>query len=182
MLNGIDPILIFQFGKALPAASEALAKIPIISQVPTIVEAPPIPIYLSQTLTGLHVDSESKNIDASTATTTKTDGSAPDVDQKGVGSIVAVNIVASKTSIGITLLSAMMDQVFERMTSKEYAITYLHGAVTVFRGLLHSFSIDQNSNDTRYLIRMELSRGGAKSPTKVQVIPSVPGVSGTLPI
>jgi hypothetical protein len=181
MLNGIDPIIIFQFSKSLPQVSEALAKIPIVSQIPTLVDAPPIPIYLSEKLTGILIDAESKNIDAETTTESKSDGSAPAVDQKTLASTVSIELTASKNSLGVTLLAAMADLAFEKLTSKEYSITYLHGAVTIFRGQLHSFSISQNANDTKYSIKIEISKGG-KTPQKTPDVPVVPKTTGAVPL
>jgi hypothetical protein len=182
MLNGIDPIIIFQFKKAFPSVSDALAKIPLVSQIPTVVEAPPIPIYLSEDLTGLFIDSESKSIDSDTTTETKTDGSAPDINQKGINSVVKIEIVANKNSLGLTLLTALSDLLYEKLTSKEYSVTYLNGAVTVFNGLIHSFSIQQSANNELYNISIEISRGQYKSPTKVELVPTVSPSTGALPL
>lgn len=180
MLNGIEPIIIFQFSKAFPSVSEELAKIPLVSEIPTLVESPPIPIYLSENLTGLFIDTEAKNIDAETNTGTKTDGSTPDVNQKGISSVVSIDINANKNSLGLQLLTAMADLVFEKLTSKEYHITYLHGPTTVFRGVLQSFSVNQNANDDLLRIKIELNKGGIKTPTKVNDIPTNTKNPGTV--
>lgn len=182
MLNGLDPIIIFQFKKALPSVSDSLARIPLVSQIPTLIEAPPIPVYLSEELTGLFIDSESKNLDSDTTTETKTDGSAPDINQKGINSVVKIDIVANKGSLGLTLLSALSDLLYEKMTSKEYSVTYLNGAVTVFNGLIHSFSIQQSANNDLYNISIEISRGANKSPTPVESVPTVTPSVGALPL
>ena len=180
MLNGIDPIIIFQFSKLAPKLGETIAKIPVISEIPTLIEMPPIPIYISQTATGLQIDSEDKNVDISTMTETKTDGSTPDVDQKGIGSVIAINMVAKKDSLGLALLSAMIDQIFEKVTSKEYAITYLHGPITIFRGVLHSYSVNQNAENELLTIKIELSKG-EKQPTKQAEVPTVQPTTGPVP-
>jgi hypothetical protein len=182
MLNGIDPIIIFQFKKALPSVSEQLAKIPLVASYTNFIESPPIPIYLSETLTGLFIDSESKSIDSETNTETKTDGSAPDINQKGINSVVKIEIVANKNSLGLTLLTALSDLLYEKLTSKEYAVSYLNGAVTIFNGLIHSFSIQQSANNELYNISIEISRGPYKSPTKVELVPSVIPTTGALPL
>lgn len=180
MLNGIDPIIIFQFSKATPEVSQALAKIPLVSEIPTFVDFPPIPIYLSEQLTGLFIDSETKSIDAQTDTETKTDGSAPNIQQKGINATLKIEIIASKDSLGLSLLAAMSEILYEKLTSKEYAVTYMHGAITIFRGLVHSFSISQIANEDKYSISLELSRGAVKSPTKPDPVPEVPGFNGTV--
>lgn len=162
MLGGIDPILIFQFKNSFPKVSDQLSKIPLVNDIPTIVEEPPIPVYLSERLTGLIIDNESKNIDASTSMETKTDGSDPDVNQKGVGSVVSIDIIGKKDSIGLTLLSAFAEKILDKMTSKEYAVSYLNGPITVFRGVMHSFSVSQSPNTDKLMIKLEISRGDAR--------------------
>jgi len=181
MLGGIDPIIIFQFSKLASVAGETISKIPIVSKIPTVVDQPPIPIYLSEELTGIYIDSEDKNVDISTDTETLTDGSSPDVNQKGIGTTVSINLLAKKDSIGMALLSAMIDLVYEKVTSKEYAITYLHGATTIFRGVLHSFSVNQSADNDLLTVKIELSKG-SKNPAKPAEVPVVPKVTGAVPL
>lgn len=182
MLAGIDPIIIFQFAKlANTGYSNQLAKIPVISEIPSLIEMPPIPIYLSASLTGLYIDSESKNLDINTETETLTNGENPNVNQKGIANTVTINLFGKKDSIGLSLLSAMMDQLFDKVTSKEYSITYLHGAVTIFRGVLHSFSVDQSAQNDLLNIKIELSKG-EKTPQKISTTPTVEKITGALPI
>lgn len=188
MLDGIDPVIIFQFKKKAdptfigPQPQSVLAKIPILSDIPTFVEEPPIPIYLSENITGLFIEADSKSIDANTDIETKADGKAPDVTQKGLSSTVKVELIATKESIGVTLISAMMDQIFDKLSSKEYSVTYLHGAVTVFRGLIHSFSIDQEAGTDKYRISLEISRGSTKTPKEENKIIEVPKAPGATPL
>lgn len=186
MLGGISPVLIFQFSKKVPATAVGpvepsfLSKIPVISDIPTLVEAPPIPIYLDEGITGLLVDSEEKHVDIETDTETKTDGSAPTVNQKAIASTVSIQFTGKKDSIKMILLSAMIDVVFEKVTSQEYALSYLSGATTVFRGVLHSYGVSQNSSNDLVTIKLEISKG-TKNPVKPNPIPTVPGLTGTLP-
>lgn len=181
MLNGIDPVIIFQFAKLAPSLGSTVQKIPLISEIPTLIEMPPIPIYLSEKLTGIYIDSEDKNVDISTDTETKSDGSDPDVNQKGIGTTVAINLTAKKDSLGLALLSAMIDQLFDKVTSKEYAITYMHGPITVFRGVLHSYAVNQNAENELLSIKIELSKG-AKQPQKPDTTVVVPKTTGAVPL
>lgn len=181
MLNGLDPVLIFQFSKLAPVAGATVAKIPVISSIPTVIDQPPIPIYLSEQATGIMIDVEDKNVDIETDTETKTDGSDPDVNQKGIANVVSVQLTAKKDSIGMTLLSSLIDYVYDKSTSKEYAITYLHGAITVFRGVLHSFSINQTADNDLLSVKIEISKG-TKNPTKQPSTITVPGQVGPIPI
>lgn len=173
MLSGIDPIIIFQFSKLTSEPGSLLSKIPVISKIPTVVEQPPIPIYLSEELTGIYIDSEDKNVDIDTNTETLSSGESPETTQKGVGSTVSINLVAKKDSVGMSLLSAMIDLVFDKVTSREYSITYLHGATTIFRAVLHSFSVNQSATNDLLTIKIELSRG-TKTPEKKAETPITP--------
>lgn len=166
MLNGIDPIIIFQFEKLTPSAQEEVSKIPILSKVVSKIGLPPIPIYLSEKLTGLYIDSEDKSIEIETTTESLSSGDDPVVNQKAISSTVRINMKATKDSIGLTLLSAVADLILPKVTSQEYSITYLHGAVTVFGGLLNSFSIQQNTENDLYNVTLEISKSSTKTEKK----------------
>lgn len=157
MLNGLAPVILFNFFKLTKNQSDSVATIPIIKDIideKTLL--PTIPIYLDSKLTGIAIDSESKNIDIETQTETLADGNTPQTSQKGLGSTVTINMVASKSAVGITLIAALMDIIFNKVTSKEYSVSYLNGAVTVFNGLIHKFSINQDSNTDLYTIVVEI--------------------------
>ncbi len=158
MLNGIDPIIIFNFSKLSPDEAEKLSTIPIVGKVVDRIGLPPIPIYLSERLTGLYIDSEDKAIDIENSVETLGDGETPEVTQKAIDSTVKINMIASRNSIGLTLLSAVMDLIVPKVTSREYSITYLHGSITIFNGLLRQFNITQNSTNDLYNINLELSQ------------------------
>lgn len=180
MLNGIDPIIIFNFKKNLPAVQSLVAKIPVVASVVDAIDLPVIPIYLSERLTGIFIDAESKSMEVDTNVDTLSSGDQPEVTQRGLTNTVSIEMQASRDSIGVSLFAAMSDLIFPKLTSKEYSITYLHGAVTVFAGLLHSFSITQNANDDRYNIKLELIKptaGGIKS-----AIPIVSKSTGVVPL
>lgn len=165
MLNGVAPILIFQFKKLLPdilgIATEAQKQIPIASETKSTFPLPLIPLYLDERLTGLYIDTESKNVDIETQTDSLSSGDSENINQRAISNIVKIEMIANRDSIGISLLSAMSDLIFPKVTSKEYSLTYLHGAITVFDGLLHSFSINQNSNNELYQISMEIVKPSA---------------------
>lgn len=188
MLEGVDPVIIFQFSKLAQSVSSdvgpvqpTMAKIPVISQIPTVIDQPPIPFYLSQALTGIMVDSEDKNVDLETDTETLTNGADPNVNQKGLANVISITLTANKNSIGIATLSALMDQVFDKASSKEYAISYFHGAISIFRGVLHSYGVSQNSTNDLVTLKIELSKG-QKQPTKTNPVPTVAGSAGTTPL
>lgn len=176
MLNGIDPVFIFNFSKLVPDLKTALGDIPLVSKLSSNIPLPPIPIYLSEKITGIYIDSEDKNVDVETSTETLPSGGVPIINQKGINSTVKINMIANKNSIGMTLLSAMIDLIYEKVTSKEYSIYYFHGPITVFGGLLHSFSTNQNASNDLYNITLELTRSTVKvDPPKIPVVNPLTG-------
>jgi hypothetical protein len=178
MLNGVDPIILFNFKKLSPSTQESIAKIPLLADVVNVIDLPVVPIYLSEKLTGIYIDAESKSIDIDTTTDSLTNGDAPAVTQRTLNSSIRIEMVASRNSIGASIFAAMADLIFPKVTSKEYSITYLHGAITVFAGLLHGFSITQNANNDLYNITLELIK---PSPGKAgaQVVQKI---TGALPL
>ncbi len=170
MLNGIDPIMIFQIYKKVitEVASVSLTGEPLKQTTEQKVTSAVIPLYLSEELTGLFIDSESKNIDIETNVDSLTNGTAGDVTQRTIGSILTVNLKARSDSLGLTTLIALADLILNKTASKEYEITYIHGATTIFGGLLHGFSVDQGGSDDLLKIKLELSKGRPK-PTSVEV-------------
>ena len=163
MLGAIDPVIIFQLYKLLPETQATLATIPVTSSVRKKTTFAVIPIYLSEQITGIYIDNESKNIDIDTTTDSLSSGEGALVNQKTIGSITSINLIAKQGSIGLTILLALSELILDKVTSQEYEITYMHGAVTVFGGLIHSFSYDQGTNDDLYKLRLELTRGRPKT-------------------
>jgi hypothetical protein len=145
------------------------------------VPLPPIPIYLSESLTGLFIAKEAKNIDIGTDTETFINGATPDTLQKGIASGVKVTLHCKKDSIAMMILSSVIDLIFDKVTSQEYAITYLHGPTTVFRAVMHNFAIDTSADNDLMEVNFELSRG-FKQPTQVTAVPTVPASSGPIPV
>lgn len=163
MLGSIDPIIIFQVYKNVPSAEATLAKIPLTSEVKTKALYAIIPIYLSESITGLYIDTESKNYDIDTDANSLTSGEGGPVNQKLLASITTVNLFGRKGSIGLTILLALSELILDKVTSQEYEVTYVNGGVTVFGGLIHSFSYDSSANDDLYKIKIEFARGRPKT-------------------
>jgi len=178
MLNGLDPILIFNISKNVSFIKTNITdkKIPVASQIIEKISLPVIPVYLSRDLTGLSIDTEDKAIEIDTQIETL-QSSESFITQRGLNNTVTVQILAEKGSIGLTLLAALSDFVFPLVTAKEITMTYMHGAITVFDGLLHSFKIGQNANSTLQTITIELVRIGINKPAQVPSIPNNPGVN-----
>lgn len=163
MLNGLDPVIIFQFFKTVETFENLVAAIPKATGTEEKLILPPIPIYLSEKLTGLYIESEDKSIEIETKTEATADGKDPVTVQKPINSTIKVNMLARRDSIGLTLLSATADLILSKVTSQEYSITYLHGATTIFGGLLHSFNIQQNTDNDLCHITMELTKTTTKT-------------------
>lgn len=182
MLNGIDPVIIFEFKRNVdntfvgPVQPSILSRIPIISQFPEFIDNPPIPIYLSERQTGLMIKTEGKDVSLTTNTQSLSSGASPDVNQKALASTVSIDIEANKDSLGLALLSSLIDLVYEKASSKEYSITYLHGPIIIFRGKLEGYSIDQESNEDRAKIKIQLTKGDSK-PTAEAGLPQTPRLS-----
>lgn len=186
MLNGIDPIIIFQFSQLTPDALKTLTlnptlKIPIISSMTQKVDLPPIPIYLKESLTGLYIDSESKTIDIETSTDTVAAGLPLKRTQKGINSTVKIEMVGSSDSIGLTLVNALADLIIDKVTAQTYSISYFHGGIFVFNGLLHSYACTQQANNTLFNISMELSYSTVRA-DKGQVPEVKNSVTGITPL
>lgn len=181
MLGGVDPVIIFQFAALAPSLGGIVSKIPVVSQYPSLIAQPPIPVYLSEQFFNIVIGGTSKTVDIETETQTLTSGAPPDVSQKGIQSSVEVNIEGRTDSIALTLLSAMIDQVYDKVTSKEYSISFMYGATTIFNAVLHSFSSETTEGTNKLMIKIKLSKG-SKNPVKAPGIPSVPGASGTIPV
>lgn len=183
MLGGLDPIIIFEFYKKVDLTPPgADGKIPVAGQKTLqFIPLPPVPIYLSEQLTGLFIDKVDKNIDIGTDTETYLNGTTPDILQKGIASGVKVTLNCKKDSIAMMILAAVIDQIYDKVTSKEYAITFLYGATTIFRGVMHSFSVSQSAQNDLMEVNVEISRG-FKQPTASTPVPTVPGSVGTIPV
>lgn len=180
MLDGVAPILIFNFKKLTASTTETLSKIPLVSKISSSISLPPIPLYLSTELTGIVVDEEEKSIEIETKMDGKTDGSTPDQNQKPINSTTKINLKAQKNSIGLMLLSALSDKIVPLVTSQEYSITYLNGPITVFDGTLHSLNIIPIPGTDLLQISIELNTGTGKTEEKStvpQVSPELEAVS-----
>jgi hypothetical protein len=176
MLNGISPLLIFNFKKLLPQAN--VSGIPLLNKLTDTIPLAPIPIYLDERYglvppgageilptfgSGIVITSHGKNIDVNTKADTNVEGKTPDATQDGLNSVVTINMLANKGSISLSVLIALCDLVFPKVTSQEYSISYINGAFSVFGGLLEGFSAQES--DTDNLLRLTLQLSNAKAGT-----------------
>jgi hypothetical protein len=185
MLNGLYPIIIFHFKKLLPSSLSFLTQgsnqIPLLAEVNNLFPLIPIPLYLDEKTFGLVIDSESKHIDIVTEVETLPDGKTPRVVQRGINSNITINMQASTGSIGLSVLLAMSDLVFSKVTSEEYGITYINKAVTVFNGKIDGLSVTQNANNSLYNISLSISKAQTNSTVAAVAPTAIEKVTGTLP-
>lgn len=175
MLNGVDPIVIFSLKKifGLPVAD---VPIPIVSSVVTYIDLPVIPLYLSENITGIFIDNESKSVEIETNFETLASGAPPEINQKGLSSTIKIEMMAHKDSVGLMVCSALSDIVFEKVTSKEYSVSYFHGPVAVLGGAIHSFNVAVENNTDLAKITLEITKGNTKPEAVVKVqVPKTPG-------
>lgn len=180
MLNGIAPILIFNF----PIASKPLS---FLEGVPLIGGAlasagVPIPLYLDEELTGLYVESETKAIDIETTVQARNDGGPPLIDQRGLNNLITINMLASQDSILLSVLLALNDIIFSKVVSKEYSVSYLNKTTTIFGGLLHGFSTQVGNDDDLIRITLQLSKGSENGTIPSNVTSVLPKITGAIPV
>ncbi len=182
MLNGVAPILIFSFMPNLTQGLfKGLAGIPILGDiVPNI--GIPIPLYLDEKLTGIYIENESKAIDIDTNVQARYDGKAPSVDQRGINNLITVNMLANRNSIMLSVLLALNDMIFQRVVSKDYSVTYLNGASTIFNALLHGFSTQGSSEDELIHISLQLSKANQSKPNPANLTSVLPKITGATPV
>lgn len=182
MLNGVAPILIFNFMPQLTTTLfKGVAGIPILKDIlPNI--GIPMPIYLDENLTGIYVESESKAIDIDTNVQARYDGKAPSVDQRGLNSLITVNMIANRDSIMLAVLLSMNDIIFQRVVQASYNISYLNGTTTVFNALLHGFSTQQGSDDDLVRIVLQLSKANQSKPNPANLTSQLPKITGAIPV
>jgi len=162
MLNGLAPIMLFQFYKNVPEVPTALGSIPVVGEYLSSLALPPIPVYLDERQSGILITAESKTIDIETKLDSKTNGGT-DVNQKALGSTINVQMTAEASNLGVVLFSAFADLILDKVTSQEYSVTYMNGPIVLINGLLHSLSIDPEEGTTLYRINMVLTRGKSQA-------------------
>ncbi len=174
MINGIAPLLVFQFPAILPLP--ALSGIPIVGDI--LGAGFPIPLYLDEKLTGVYVSDESMALTVDTEVEIPTNGTPPLYNQRGVENEITVSMLAQKDSIVLTTLIALMDITFKKLVATKYSVSYLNGSTVILGGLVSGFSTQVGSNDD--LIRVVLHLQKKDQKTKPPIDPGLaPNVSKT---
>ena len=114
------------------------------------VDGVPVPIYLSDELTGLCVDSESDSQKKDEA------GMPIKVQQRGETQQAKIALKANKNAIGLNILLPLLKSILSLVfAKKEYRIAYFNQNVLIFNARLNSYSMDPGSNDT--LVKIEIT-------------------------
>ena len=127
------------------------------------VDGVPVPIYLSEELTGLCVDSESDSLTISSDYIPVLDSQKKDeagmpikVQQRGETQQAKIALKANKNAIGLNILLPLLKSILSLIfAKKEYRIAYLNQNVLIFNARLNSYSMDPGSNDT--LVKIEIT-------------------------
>ncbi len=136
-----DPVLIIYF---IPKAETVAAP----------KSTPFIPIYLSEKLTGLYVDTERRRLAISTdnivwvkkdTKTQQKEYGKLEVQQKGETQTVEVSLIGKRDSIGLNLLLPLLQTIYDKVIAVEdYRIAYFHKNVLIFDARLSSLDINQS--------------------------------------
>lgn len=186
MLNGVEPLLIITFKNK--GILDFFGPDSLVSSLVGAIGLP-IPIYLSEKLTGIYVDTESSAIDVKTEVEPVTaknpltlDVEPPVVSQTAVDSQCTINLLANDDCILLTALIALMEELVKRLVSQEYSISYLNGSTAIFGGLLHRFATNRNRNDNLVRIELSISTAAKESPIPSSPIAAISKVTGAVPL
>ena len=181
MLNGVAPLLIIHF-YAKPLNQFVSTNFPLIPDEFVDIIGLPIPIYFDERVSGIRITNESKAIDIDTQVQARYDGEKPLTDQRGINSLVTVNLQGSKDNVVLTALSALGDMMFRMLVSKDYKVTYINGSTVIIGGLFHGFSNNTSHNDTLQRITFQISKASQESTTPANVLSILPKITGAIPI
>lgn len=183
MLGGLAPLLIFNFAVTPKSpVFNALSGIPLIGPSVAANIGVPIPIYMDEELTGIVVESETRAIDIDTVIQARNDGGPPLTDQRGLNSLVTVNMIGSKDSILLNVLLAMSDLIVQKIVSKEYKVSYSNGPTTVIGGLLHGLSTSTTSDDDLIRIVLQIQKPPVNATVPNNVTSVLPKITGATPV
>lgn len=185
MLNGVAPVLIVNLiKKADNSAAKFFSGIPLIGGDlgAALTGGLPIPIYLDEGLTGIVVKGESKAIAVENEVKAKTEGGKPKTNQRAVDSNVTINMLARKDSVMLAALIALNDQIFQRLASKEYSVSYLNGSTIIFNGLFSGFTSMNDENSDLLHITLTLSKGNQETTKPDTQNPVIQPSAGAIPL
>lgn len=178
MLNGIAPVLIFNFPP--PPKSTLVGGIPVLGEQIERLGFLPIPIYLDEQLTGIQVEEETHSI-AFDINAEQTNDEKTLASVKGLDSTVTVRLNARKGNPILSALLTFSDIIFKKAVSQNFSITYLNGPILIFDGLLRSFDTSVGVDDDRIRINMTISKALIKDTKAVESNVIVTKTTGVAP-
>lgn len=122
----------------------------------------PVPVYLSEEITGLCVDSESDSLNISTdfipvLNEQGTEAGTVKVQQRGETQSVSITLIGNKNSIGLNIILPMLKSIFSKVfAGLDYKIAYFHQNVLIFNARLASYQMTPGSNDTKVSLTLNL--------------------------
>lgn len=185
MLNGVAPVLIINFIKKKDnSTGRFLSGIPLVGGdlAGALTGGLPIPLYLDEMLTGMYVMSETKTIAVETEVKALVDGTKPKISQRAVDSTVTVVIEARRTNILMVALLALNDQIFQKVASKEYSVSYLNGSTVVLNALFSGFTSMAVEGTDKLSVTITLSKANQLSTKPVDTNPVIAPSVGEKPL
>lgn len=122
----------------------------------------PVPVYLSEEITGLCVDSETDSLNISTdfipvLNEQGTEAGTVKVQQRGETQSVSITLIGNKNSIGLNIILPMLKSIFSKVfAGLDYKIAYFHQNVLIFNARLASYQMTPGSNDTKVSLTLNL--------------------------
>lgn len=184
MINGLDPIIIFHiYDKPKTSAFRPLQKYEQRLYELRSAVGIPIVIPLSEKLTGLYIDNESRSLTTATSIDPNTEKDpetglteGPEVYQTAIESTVNVSMKAIEGSIMLTVFLSVAELLLSKLVSGEYGITYFHKSTVIFNGLLSSLNTSVIYGTDLLKIDFSISTAKQKLPTlpKAKVEPVGP--------
>ena len=122
----------------------------------------PVPVYLSEEIMGLCVDSETDSLNISTdfipvLNEQGTEAGTVKVQQRGETQSVSITLIGNKNSIGLNIILPMLKSIFSKVfAGMDYKIAYFHQNVLIFNARLASYQMTPGSNDTKVSLTLNL--------------------------
>lgn len=168
MLNGLDGVLLVYFAVSEKAVLEGddMVRKPVYGL--------PIPIYLSEELTGLYIDRESYALQISTDTVADiSDNNNLKVIQRGETQTQYIEFIGVRDSIGLNIILPLLQTIYNKLLyGKDYNLAYFHQNCLIFNAKLAQYNVEQSREDDLVKIRLTLEvkppqQTEKKQPTKM---------------
>lgn len=158
MIGGLDPVIIVTIDYT-PSRTSFLGGIPFVDDIISWAGGTPIPIYLNENLTGVVVNSESRNLNINVdREQTTTTGSGEKQTQKGVANTIIVNMEARRGSSLLAVFMAFADVIFSKAVESKARISYFNGSTVIINGWLTSVSVSQGIEDDLLDVSMTIEK------------------------